>query len=316
MQITRDTLQKLYNEFYSNEVSLLSKHNSSVFYSKGKHTSLLLDELNRAPLDIRQASLQLILSKQIHEHTLPYHKGVPSMVTACINPEDGYQVEAMDPALLDRFLTLEVNVDAQEWLKWAEKNGVLKVIRSFIRDNPDRLHLITNDENDTKYPTPRAWTKLSPVLENTPDAKKNPLTLELIKGKIGESTGTRFYTYFCKFDEQITSDEIREYVLSHESDDPEVIGNSLKNGLLKKMDVLNKTELTEYFIKDEFVPGCTPESTKTALSMMWCIEMESRGAIMSTMKENKLDVFKLFLSVDKDRKLVRSVAKLILDSRK
>lgn len=316
MQITRDTLQQLYNEFYSNEVSLLSKHNNAVFYSKGKHTSLLLDELNRAPLDIRQASLQLILSKQIHEHTLPYHKGIPSMVTACINPSDGYQVEEMDPALLDRFLTLEVTVDAQEWLKWAEKNGVSKVVRSFIRDNQDKLHWNSTETNDNKFPTPRAWTKLSAVLENIPNAKKNPLTLDLIKGKIGESIGTRFYTYYCKFDEQITSDDIREYVMTHTSTEPEEIGNDLKNGLLKKMDVLNRTELTEFFIKDEIVQGCTEESAKTALSMLWCLEMESRGALLSTMKERQLDVFKLFLSVDKDRKLVKSVTKLILEGRK
>jgi hypothetical protein len=315
MIITREILQNLYNQYYETDHSLLSKHNTHVHYSKGKHTSLLLDELNRAPLDIRQAALQLILSKQIHQHTLPYFKGIPAMVTACINPEDGYQVEAMDPALLDRFLTLNVTVDANAWLKWAENHDVLKVIRSFIRDNPDKLHWSSVEVQDSKYPTPRAWTKLSDVLKNIPNAKKNPLTLDLIKGKIGESIGTRFYTYFCKFDEQITSDDIQAYVENHESEDPEIIGNDLRKSLLKSMDVLNKSELTEFFIKTQIVKNATVSSALTALSMLWCVELETRGSILSNLKENHLDVFKIFLNLDTDRKITKSITSLILKGR-
>jgi hypothetical protein len=66
---------------------------------------LLLDELNRAHPRVQNAVLELTLFKSLNGQRLPHLR----MVWAAINPPGAeYQVEELDPALLDRFLFQEV----------------------------------------------------------------------------------------------------------------------------------------------------------------------------------------------------------------
>ena len=61
---------------------------------------LFFDELNRAPIKVRNSVLELVQFQRINGRELPKLK----MVWAAINPPtDDYQVEELDPALKDRF---------------------------------------------------------------------------------------------------------------------------------------------------------------------------------------------------------------------
>lgn len=167
----------------------------------GKRCVLFLDELNRAQTEVRQAALQLVLDKQIHEHRLPTTtvNGVTfdSFVIAAVNPADGfYQVDELDPALLDRFLHFKLHVNADSWLDWATENNVHKTIIAYISNSKDKLYV--KDENASIFPTPRSWVKLSELLNSYEDKNldNQALLYNLISGKIGHTVGAQFQTYY------------------------------------------------------------------------------------------------------------------------
>jgi len=169
--------------------------------ARGQRTILFLDELNRAQTEVRQAALQLVLDKMIHEHKLPdtVVNGVAfqAFVVAAVNPADGfYQVDELDPALMDRFLHFKLTVNADSWLDWASENGVHKTIISYIANSKDKLYV--RDENAAIFPTPRSWTKLSELLLSYEDKNidNQALMHNLITGKIGYTVGAQFMTYY------------------------------------------------------------------------------------------------------------------------
>ena len=165
----------------------------------GKDTVLFLDELNRAPLDVRQVALQLVLNKEVHTHKLPDN----TYIVAAINPTDddinNYQVEELDKALLDRFFVINVESNTEDWIEWASDSGIHPMIIKFISKFPEYLY--HEDENLDIFPTNRAWSKLSNVLISFEKLYANndkyyPLLIELVNGKIGPVVGQKFLTFY------------------------------------------------------------------------------------------------------------------------
>jgi len=171
--------------------------------SKNRDCVLFLDELNRAQLDVRQVALQLVLDKQIHQHRLPDN----TFIVAAINPSEDekmdYQVDEIDPALMDRFLPIYLEPDAKEWLEYASSNHLHPLIIKFISKYPEYLYYI--DENNEIYPTNRSWTKLSKLLmsfeekinKQEIDKETGDIILtDIINGKIGPIVGYKFFNFY------------------------------------------------------------------------------------------------------------------------
>lgn len=180
---------------------------------QGKRCILFLDELNRAQTEVRQAALQLVLDKQIHEHKLPKTvvNGVAfdTFVVAAVNPADGYyQVDELDPALLDRFLHFKLQVNADSWIEWAVGNNIHKTIVAYISNSKDKLYV--KDENAPIFPTPRSWTKLSELLKSYEDKNLDNIALlnNLISGKIGHTVGAQFMTYYRENSVMVSVEDI------------------------------------------------------------------------------------------------------------
>lgn len=98
----------------------------------GKHV-VLLDELNRGQRDVRQAVYTLLTARELHGYRLPES----TQLIAAVNPEDGYDVDAMDPALLARLTRLEIHADRQNWLSWARSNAVFAGLLRFVESYPE-----------------------------------------------------------------------------------------------------------------------------------------------------------------------------------
>jgi hypothetical protein len=166
---------------------------------EGTKGVLLLDEINRAPNDVRQAIFQLILpdhegQRKLHTHVLP--KGWA--VIAAMNPDNGeYQVETLDKAMVRRFIMLTVTPDVESWLLWAkgkkvegqEEPKVDSAITAFIGANKNVLNLVENFELDVK-PSSDAWTMLS--LLRTMNVIPYEAEFEIMAGIVGREPATAF----------------------------------------------------------------------------------------------------------------------------
>lgn len=275
--------------------------------AKGIHCVLFLDELNRAPLDVRQSALQLVLEGKIHEHQLPVVNGVKTLVVSAINPADDYQVQELDPALLDRFLCLTLKADSVEWLEWARNNNVIQAVRDFVAEFPDRLHYTPNEG---KGPTPRAWAKLSALLQNAKDLNvaKNVL-FDIIVGRLGNEVGAQFYGYYENYTEVIKADDIEDYIVSidDESTHIEKLGEMTKEQFhsveaIRKHEICN--ELAERHIGNE--------TGKIALVYIYSLEMEIKIAFLKGFRDANPEKYAALAELDfkhNNKELFRQVVK-------
>lgn len=157
---------------------------------------LFLDEINRATPEVMQAAFELVLDRRLNGFNL--HKDC--RVFAAINTGTSYQVNQMDPALLDRFFIVELRPTSDEWLEWAANDGkVTDLVRDFIRQNPKHLEHTATIEPGKIYPSRRSWTKFSRAMDklNLEKCLENGLLYPVCLGYTGVEAAIQF-TDFVK----------------------------------------------------------------------------------------------------------------------
>ncbi|BAT60597.1 hypothetical protein GJW-30_1_03145 [Variibacter gotjawalensis] len=122
---------------------------------------LFLDELPACAPDVQKAFYSLLLERRLGEHALPPGTWV---VAAGNRLQDRALVRAMSSALVNRVTILQLKVDTDEWLTWAQQRGVRNEIRSFVRTIPDAL-MRPVPADPVPFSTPRAWALLSRALD-------------------------------------------------------------------------------------------------------------------------------------------------------
>lgn len=152
---------------------------------------LFLDELNRARPELLQTVMDLVLNRRLAGRSLP--EG--SRVIAAVNDGDEYQLTHLDPALVSRFNIYQFCPTVQEWLQWAEQEGVdPRVIRFLSLEG----HWLDGAEGqpgiDTgleKTPDRRAWKRVSDGILSLSDLTEEDL--DWLSGIIGPQAASRFF---------------------------------------------------------------------------------------------------------------------------
>jgi GTPase SAR1 family protein len=115
---------------------------------------LFLDELNRAEVEVMQAAFQIVLDRELNGHRLHPE----TRVYSAVNTGATYNVNQMDPALLDRFFVVDVNFTLEEWVKWAKTDGGLTIeVIDFVIRNPTWLTTPKKFNPGSVMPSPRSW---------------------------------------------------------------------------------------------------------------------------------------------------------------
>jgi len=255
---------------------------------------LFLDELNRAPIDVRQSALQLVLERKIHEHELPSVNGQRTTVVAAINPADDYQVDELDPALLDRFLCLEVEADAPAWLTWARGAKVNPVVRDFIAENKDKLHWTPKDGGIGA--TPRSWTKLAKYLDHVKEIPEHIL-FQVMRGKIGVEIGTQFFTFFKNYVDVVKMADIEKLVKENKDkvDTIEELAELIAE-VMEKTEAIQKSDMihqlaNKYMDKSDILP---------LLAYLYAMEIEICTAFLKSYRKDEPNKYKKLAKIDSD----------------
>ena len=259
---------------------------------EGKKCVLFLDELNRAPVDVRQSALQLVLERQIHEHKLPVINGVRTLVVAAINPADKYQVDELDPALLDRFLHITVEPDAQAWLKWARSSGVNSIVRDFIAEYPDRIHWTAADTGIGA--TPRSWAKLGDFMDRVHDIKEEIL-FQIMKGKVGTELASQFYTFYKNYVDVVKMKDIEDIVKNNKDEVAtiEELAEIIREKI-QRSEAIQKSELA-YQLRDKYAKSKNP---LVLLAYMYALEIEICVAFLKGFRKDDPDGYKKLVELD------------------
>jgi len=153
---------------------------------------ILIDEINRAHRSIRNAIMQLLIDKRIHNHVLPNDVWI---MAAANPPDEEYdQVELItDPAFMSRFFHLEITPDPLEWIEWSKSVGVPGEVSDFIAEYPE---LLTKDRMVSMRldlrPSPRSWFKLGKVLRNLDKENFEKYGYILAAGIVGPEAARTF----------------------------------------------------------------------------------------------------------------------------
>jgi len=127
-------------------------------------TIIHFEELNRAPLAVRNAALQILLERGIGTD-FEFNNNVLMMASGNLGDEDGTDVEEFDRALNNRLIHIKHDLDAEEWIKWFAKENIHPDIVDYIRIHKHKLYVEPN-ENSTAHASPRSWTFLSDYILN------------------------------------------------------------------------------------------------------------------------------------------------------
>jgi hypothetical protein len=153
---------------------------------------IFLDEINRGKPEIMQCVMDMVLNRKLSGRELPKE----TRIIAAMNPiDDGYyQVEELDPALLDRFNVYDFRPTVDEWLEWANDCKVNPIVTTFIGKYND--HLDPPNSKDAKsgevYPSRRSWKRVSDIINTNPkltEGNRKGL-LNILIGVIGTRSAT------------------------------------------------------------------------------------------------------------------------------
>ena len=121
-------------------------------------TLIHFEELNRAPLAVRNAALQILLERAIGPK-FKFNDNVYMMSSGNLGEDDSTDVEEFDSALNNRLIHIAHDLTIKEWIDWGT-NIIHPDIISFITFYENNFYVQPND-NSNAYATARSWQMLS-----------------------------------------------------------------------------------------------------------------------------------------------------------
>jgi len=165
-------------------------------------TLIHFEELNRAPLAVRNAALQILLERAIGSD-FQFNDGVFMVSSGNLGDADGTDVEEFDRALNNRLIHMSHTLTLPEWVSDFATENVHPVVVSFLKSNEEHF-LHSFDERRSKdsaaYATPRSWTFLSDYIVknygmNSSIRDWSNDIRELAASYVGNGAATRFIRF-------------------------------------------------------------------------------------------------------------------------
>jgi hypothetical protein len=208
---------------------------------------LFLDELNRAPKAVEQATFQIADSKAFYGHMLHDE----TRVYVAVNIGDAFDVEAMDPAAISRYAVIDLSPTVEDWLKWAQQECDPYLV-DFIRRNNKFLDWEhENYEPNRKVHDRRAWGNLDSELRNTGlyNDVQNVMFFHMCAAMVGPAAANAFWS-FCK--EQCFEVSAEECLADWESVKKRLGTPGTDRYLTKMTEISGKID--DYLAKHEMTP--------------------------------------------------------------
>lgn len=147
---------------------------------------IFLDEIEKAPISVKNASLQLVLDRMIGTYKLPDDCPI---VCAGNREEDGCFSAPLGAALSNRMIHLDVEPNVEAWASWARDNNVSEDIIGFLHFKPELLYKQTEDH---AFPSPRTWEIGSNLLKSVKTQREQK---ELLSASVGKAASQEFIVW-------------------------------------------------------------------------------------------------------------------------
>lgn len=251
---------------------------------------LFFDELNRATVEVQQCAFQIVLDRELNGHKLHPQ----TRVYAAVNEGSEYQVVDMDPALLRRFWSAELEPTTEDWLNWASgRDDIPDIVTNFIKKYPAHLRYSKKLEPGKVYPNPASWHRLSQALIH---ANANPddcagqslpdIFYPMCTGFVGVEASVSFSDFVRNFEAKFFATDILN---KWENKKARIVALSSdkKNDLIDQIVTFSKSNhvtVQEAHNVADFLEACSDEMVVNFFNM-----------IMETQELENIRVFHKFL---------------------
>ena len=204
---------------------------------------LFLDEINTAPPAVQASAYQLILDRKVGEYELPPHW---SIVAAGNRENDRGVVYRMPPPLANRFVHFEMEVDFDDWKRWAYASGIESALIAYLQYAPEMLFGFDPQSSQKSFPTPRSWSYVDTILKS--DIPESML-LESVEAAVGREAAVGFLS-FLKVMRQLPdlSAILSGKLTETESEDHKVL-MALVVGLVNALKAQNTPEAIDHVLR-------------------------------------------------------------------
>lgn len=157
---------------------------------------IFLDELPQAPIATQCAAMKLVDS-------LP---STWQIIAAGNRVADRAGAGQVATHVLSRFTHIEMDVDRENWQKWAGVHGIRPEVRAFIDFRPSLLFSFdaAQVQKERANCSPRSWERVSKLLATVPQS----ILLEMLTGTVGAGASAEFQGFLRICQECPTADEI------------------------------------------------------------------------------------------------------------
>jgi MoxR-like ATPase len=164
----------------------------------GARGVLFLDEITSAAPAVSAAAYQLILDRRLGEYRIPDGWAI---FAAGNRQGDRGVTYAMPAPLANRFAHFEVDVDLEDWVRWAWANGIDERLIGFLRFKPELLFDFDPARTlagEMAFPSPRSWEFAHRALRKF-DADPD-LLAGALAGCVGSAAGAECAAYLSALD--------------------------------------------------------------------------------------------------------------------
>ena len=157
---------------------------------KNSRGILLFDEISAADRSLQVAAYELILDRRLGKlYSLPDGWLV---IGAGNKVDDGAVSTTMSSALANRFMHVELEADADDWLEWARANDLHPSVTGFIQYKREMLFQLKNQNRERGWPSPRSWERVSQMCKL---CKNEKMLRHMVYGLVGNGAGVEFMTF-------------------------------------------------------------------------------------------------------------------------
>lgn len=168
-----------------------------------KPTIFFLDDLGQAPASVQAACMQLILARRINGHAVSDHV---TFIAATNRREDKAAVSGLLEPVKSRFASIvELEVNTDDWVKWALKNNMPTELISFIRFRPELLDKFEATRDIVNSPSPRTVAYVG-KLQNA--GLPVGIEYEVFKGAAGEAFAAEYMAFLKVYKNLPSIDQI------------------------------------------------------------------------------------------------------------
>jgi len=164
---------------------------------------IFLDEFNSAPISVQGAAYKVVLDRMIglhHIHPAAMMCGAGNLVT------DKAIVNKMSTAMQSRLVHLEVFLDSETWVNWANNNEIDHRVISFINFRPKLLNNFKPTHSDYTFANARTWEFASKLIKGRD--KLDHIDTTILAGTLGDGVAREFNAFTSLFGKLYSIDEI------------------------------------------------------------------------------------------------------------